>query len=281
LIDFLTNEQGTGSRELSTKASLMNLPQGVNKEKLQANWDKLEAIFNQQKSANRVSETATAASKDTIFHTDFKQKLTEIDLLHSKPLKNLQGVSREEGIKGEQAESSELSGAKTSQNKNPNLGIGFDGKIVTGNVADGKTVAIPVWEQISNVFREQISSRNRELKELDIQLHPADLGRIRIGLRWENGQVHLQVHASEAATSLIIQNQLTELRHTLTNQGVNCGMLQMGQQGRDQQQNQNHQGDQFHRTNDSYPNQIEDEEQFPVVNLPSHGELNNRINVTA
>jgi len=295
LIDFLTNEQGTRSQELSPKASSLltvlnqimsqvqetNIPQGVNKEMLQANSDKLEAIFNQPKRAGHVSETATATSKDTIFYPDSKQKLAEIDLLQSKSLKNLQGVSSEEGSKGDQAESSELSGVKTSQNQNSNLGIGFDGKIVTGNVADGKTVAIPVWEQISNVFREQVSSRNRELKELDIQLHPADLGRIRIGLRWENGQVHMQVHASEAVTGQLIQNQLTELRNTLTNQGVNCGMLEMGQQGKDQQQNQNHQENQFHRQHDAYTNQIEDEEQLPIVTLPSSGELNNRINVTA
>jgi len=281
LIDFLTNQQRTGSQALGPQASSLlmvlnqiisqvqetNLPQGDNNEILQANSDKLEAIFNQAKT-----------SKETSLHTDLKQEFAEIDLLHSNPLKNLQGVSNEEGLIGEQAESSELSGVKTSQNLG--LGIGLDGKIVTGNVADGKTVAIPVWEQISNVFREKISSRNQELKELDIQLHPADLGRIRIGLRWENGQVHLQVHASEAATGQIIQNQLSELRNTLTNQGVNCGELQMGQQGRDQQQNQNHQGDQF-STNHSYTNQIEDEEQFSVVNSPSHGELNSRINVTA
>ena len=297
LIDFLTNEQSTRGREISTKVTSLltvlnqmvnqvqetNIPREVVKEMLQANSNKPEAVFNQPKNTSHTSETIKGASEDTVLHSDFKQKLAEIDLLHSKPLKNLQGVNNEEGNKGDQADSSEFSGVKAShnQNLNQNVSIGSDAKIVTSNVADGKTVATPVWEQISNVLREQVSSRNRELKELDIQLHPADLGRIRIGLRWENGQVHLQVHASEAATGQILQNQLTELRNTLTNQGVNCGMLQMGQQGRDQQHNQNHQGDQFQRTNDSYTDQIENEEQFPVVNLPSQGELNNRVNVTA
>jgi len=283
LMDFLTSQQRTGSQPLGTQASSSmavlspaisqvretTLSQVDNSEILQANNDKLEAIFKNAKT-----------SMGTSFHTDPMQEFAELDLLHSNPIKNLQGVSNEEGLIGEQAESSEFSGVKTFSN--PNSGMGFDGKIVTGNVADGKTAGIPVWEQISNVFREKVTSRNQELKELDIQLHPADLGRIRIGLRWENGQIHLQVHASEAATGQIIQSQLSELRNTLTNQGVNCGELQMGQQGRDQQQNQNHQGEQFYSTNPSYMNQTEDvEQQFPFVDLPSPGEPNNRINVTA
>ncbi|HBV85990.1 MAG TPA: hypothetical protein DEF42_04830 [Desulfosporosinus sp.] len=278
LLDFLTKEQGDGNRELSPKSSALltvlnqvlnqvpeaNVPRGVVKEMLQADSNELEAIIKQPKIDSNVSDKATSVSKDIMVHGDFKQKLAEIDQLHSKPLK---------------AEPSDT-GVKASQNQDINPGIGLEGKIQAVSVAEGKTSGIPVWEQISNVFRERVSSRNHELKELDIQLHPADLGRIRIGLRWENGQVHLQVHASEAATSQILQSQLTELRNTLTNQGVNCGTLQMGQQGREQQQNQNHQ-EQFHRTQDSNTNLIEDEDPLTVLNLPSHADLNNRINVTA
>lgn len=147
------------------------------------------------------------------------------------------------------------------------------------NVVNGKTVAVPVWEQISTAFREQVLSKQPAVKELDIQLHPVDLGKIQIAMRWENGQVHLQVRASEATTAQLLQSQLPELRQSFSNQGVNCGMLQMGQDGSRQQ---NSHGDEsqrrFHKN--TYPN--EDEDLISATKPLSFGQDEiNRINVTA
>ncbi|GAB6152479.1 hypothetical protein JCM17380_12290 [Desulfosporosinus burensis] len=295
LLDFLSTEQGNGGKELNTKAASLlvvlnqilsqvqekSVPQGVIKEMLAAKGGGIETLFSQPKSSSLVVETAVTAGKGPSFEFDSKQKLAQIDLQQSNPLlKNVQGDTGEEMAKGVIAEFTELSGVKTSQNQSQSLGIGAVGTTVMGNVLDGKTVAIPVWEQISNVLREQLTNRHSELKELDIKLHPADLGRIQIGLRWENGQVHLQVYASEAATGQVLQNQLSELRHTLTSQGVNCGTLQMGQHGGDQQQNR--QGNESQRTLDLNTNLSEDEEAIPGINPFSPGpDGNNRLNVTA
>ncbi|HBW36414.1 flagellar hook-length control protein FliK [Desulfosporosinus sp. BICA1-9] len=301
LLDFLSTEQGNGGKELNTKAASLlvvlnqilsqvqekSVPPGVIKEMLAAKGGGIETLFSQQKSSSLVAETAVTAvttetaGKSSLFKFNSKQKLAQMDLQQSNPLlKNVQGDTGEEIAKGVIAESAELSGVKTSQNQSQSLGIGAVGNTVMGNVTDGKTVAIPVWEQISNVLREQLTNRHTELKELDIKLHPADLGRIQIGLRWENGQVHLQVYASEAATGQVLQNQLSELRHTLTSQGVNCGTLQMGQHGGDQQQNR--QGNESQRTLDLNTNLSEDEEAIPGINPFSPGpDGNNRLNVTA
>lgn len=165
------------------------------------------------------------------------------------------------------------------QNQNSSAGVAVASNILAANVAEGKSVTVPVWEQISTVVREQTLDRHQALKALDIQLHPADLGKIHIAMRWENGQVYLQVQASEAATGQLLQNQLSDLRQALASQGVNCGMLQMGQGGEGQQ---NHRGDEHQRTLKQNILPDEDEIIFPVINpLSPEQDGINRINVTA
>src|SRR5665648_847909 len=188
-------------------------------------------------------------------------------------------VPQEEFQKGDSKQLAELSGNKEIKSQSSNVNVGVISNLVVANVAEGRTNAIPVWEQISNVLREQVLNKQLTVKELEIKLHPADLGKIQIGMRWENGQLHLVVQASEASTGQLLQNQLSNLRQNLTDQGVNCGMLQMGQGGERQQ---NPQGDASQRTftQSSEPN--EDENVFPVTNPLSLGQgESNRVNVMA
>ncbi|MDQ7096214.1 flagellar hook-length control protein FliK [Desulfosporosinus sp. PR] len=128
--------------------------------------------------------------------------------------------------------------ATLGQNSSNTLGVTANSEPV--NVASGKTGGVPVWEQVSSVLREQLTNRQQDLKELDIQLHPAELGKIHINLRWDNGLVHLEVQASQADTRQGLQSHLSDLRHSLTEQGVSCGTLNMGMDG---EQRQNQRGD--------------------------------------
>jgi len=59
-------------------------------------------------------------------------------------------------------------------------------------VPEGKSAASAVWEQITNALRDQLLHRQEGIRQLDLQLHPAELGKIQIALRWENGQLHMQ-----------------------------------------------------------------------------------------
>lgn len=224
-------------------------------------------------------DTTAAKGKDTAVGTIVQQKSDGMQPTENKDLKIMQSPFREELQKGDNKQPTELSGVKEVQNMNTSLGIGLASNTFVTNVAEGKTIQLPVWEQISTVFREQFTNRHQELKELEIKLHPADLGKIQIAMRWENGQVHLQVQASEAATSQLLQSQLSELRQSLTSNGINCGMLQMGQSGERQQ---NPQGDGSQRTFEQTSDFIEDEELIEA--LPTHFQGSdeiNRINVTA
>jgi len=218
--------------------------------------------------------------KDPTSLPNAQQKSDGMPLQDIKTSKIFQGSFRDEVQTGERKQSTEVTGVKDVQNLNSTVGVGVASNLVATNVADGKTIALPVWEQIVTVvIREQGMDRHQALKELNIQLHPADLGKIQIGMRWENGQVHLVVHASVAATGQLLQNQLSDLRQNLTNQGVNCGMMQMGQ-GEERQQNS--QGNESQKTFNQYTHPNGDEDLIPVTNyLSLESEGINRLNVTA
>lgn len=84
-----------------------------------------------------------------------------------------------------------------------------------------------------------------QIKELSIQLHPAELGKMNFSVRLENGQVHLFITASESSTANFLQNNLTDLRQGLSQSGINFGTLEMGYQhnGKDNPQGQYHHGE--------------------------------------
>jgi flagellar hook-length control protein FliK len=101
-------------------------------------------------------------------------------------------------------------------------------------------VDLPIWAQVARNIHEKAYQARPHLRELDIQLHPAELGQIRLSLTWEDGQVHLRVTASELGTGQMLQSNLSELRDNLTQLGIQCGMLEMGLG--DQQKNSREQG---------------------------------------
>jgi flagellar hook-length control protein FliK len=299
LLDILVAEIGTGNLALNTKAATLLaaltpfLRQGVEDSKAPHVMNEMievegsifapKAKGSSESFAKHLNGTdldlVTKQVKDTAFLTNVQQKSDGMLPQENKTPKIFQGALREDVQKGDSMPSTEVSGAKDIKNQNSSAGIGVASSLVATNVTDGKSVAIPVWEQISTVVREQVMDRRQALKELNIQLHPADLGKIQIGMRWENGQVHLVVQASEAATGQLLQNQLSDLRQNLINQGVNCGMLQMGQGGERQQ---NPRGDESHRTFNQNTDQNEGEDQSSVSNSLSLGQDGiNRINVTA
>lgn len=203
-----------------------------------------------------VKDTATALPANS------QQKSEGANLQESKIFKNVQGVSNEDAHKGEVTQFTGSSEVNDVQNQS--IGVGVTSNTLAANVADGRTFGVPVLEQISTVLREQVLNKQDSIKDFDIQLHPEDLGKIQIVMRWENGQVHIQVQASEAATGQLLQNHLSDLRHTLTGQGVNCGMLQMGQGGA-QQQNNSH-GNEFNRSFNQNTHPNKEEELVPTIN---------------
>lgn len=82
-----------------------------------------------------------------------------------------------------------------------------------------------IWDQVINLLNKQDYN---QVKELSIQLNPADLGKVNFSVRLENGQIHMVIHASENSTANFLQNNLAELRNNLLQSGIDCGTLEMG-----------------------------------------------------
>lgn len=87
---------------------------------------------------------------------------------------------------------------------------------------------IPPWEQLAKAFKDAGLNAGNSVKSLEIQLQPEDLGKISVLLHWDNGQVNLQVQASESATAKMLQSHAGDLRQSLESMGVACGRFDMG-----------------------------------------------------
>lgn len=241
-----------------------------------------EVLQNHLKDTGIDLEAISNLQKEVISQDKVQQRFQGTDLRENKLVHNdFHDLLNEEVNNAKHLKSTDSLGLNDNQAQPAGVGIGTTGTANLVHLAsvDGKINAVPLWEQITTVLREQAMSKQQALKELDIQLHPAELGNIRIFLRWESGQVHLQVQASEAATGQLLQNQLSDLRQNLIDQGVNCGSLQMGQGGDGQQRSQ---GDEDRRTLQQSNLTIEDDDQIAINNPHSLGlDGTKRINVTA
>ena len=302
LLDALIKGVGTGNPELTAKVAEvfealnpllrqgfedLKVPQGIKEIITKVEGSMIDAAAKGTAESplkpmigTKLDVAAAIQLKETAFVSNIQQnpqKSGVMDTMGRIPY-NISLANPREEVQGDSRQPTEVSGIKDIKNEYLSIGIGAASNLVASNIADGKSVSVPVWEQISTAFRQQVMNRHQELKELDIQLHPADLGKIQIGMRWENGQVHLQIQASDAATGQLLQKQLSDLRQNLTDQGVNCGMLQMGQGG----QRHNHQGEEPQSPFNQNTRVNEDEDLIGVTNQRSleQDEIN-RINVMA
>jgi flagellar hook-length control protein FliK len=145
----------------------------------------------------------------------------------------------------------------------------------------------PVWVQVAQEIQQNVPTARTPLRELDIQLHPAELGHIRIALTWDNGQVHLRMAASEAGTGQTLQATLPDLRQSLTGMGIQCGMMQMGFGDHRQNPQQGQQRESMTRLKDERNNEISSTLLPLELETPLQGKYsgsssdNYRINVTA
>jgi flagellar hook-length control protein FliK len=145
---------------------------------------------------------------------------------------------------------------------------------------------LPIWAQVARDIHEKAFKTRPHIKDLEIQLHPAELGQIRLSLTWEDGRVHMKMSASEHGTGQILQSNLTELRDNLSQLGIQCGMIEMGlgdQQKNSRQHKEQEAQPQFQNNpEDSRGIQnITELESLSGSDLIQSQEASNRINVTA
>ena len=69
--------------------------------------------------------------------------------------------------------------------------------------------------------------------EVTLDLHPDDLGAIRVELSVEHQTVHLTLHAAEPATAALLARALPDLRSALADAGLQAGHVGVGPGGGD------------------------------------------------
>ncbi|MFH7565546.1 flagellar hook-length control protein FliK [Oceanimonas smirnovii] len=99
-------------------------------------------------------------------------------------------------------------------------------------------------EQNARQLSQQVQVMvNKELQEADIRLNPSELGGMRIQLKFEQGEVSMQIQAQHAQARDMLEQAMPRLRDMLNQQGIQLGQGQVGsfagqQQGTAQNGNQ-------------------------------------------
>jgi len=147
--------------------------------------------------------------------------------------------------------------------------------------------AMRVMEQVLEVLQKQDLKPLKEVKELTIQLQPAELGKVNISLKMENGSLNLVINTSEQTTGMLLQNSIQDLKDSLAQIGVTCGSFEMNYQSEGQQGTWAQFTEQYTENriyNEDYDSDLTETEMFSQLSLNSYAGYNNsgyRINIRA
>ena len=113
---------------------------------------------------------------------------------------------------------------------------------LTDEVTGFRTEASDIANQIMENMRANIRP---DVTELEMNLHPASLGNVRVNLTAQNGQVTAQFLAQNETVRAAIESQVVQLRETLEAQGVRIEQVEVAvasqgfDRNRDNSQGQN------------------------------------------
>lgn len=136
------------------------------------------------------------------------------------------------------------------------------------------------WEQVLDILKKQELNNIKEIKKISIELQPAELGKVQVSLRMENGQIHLVLNASEQATGTMLQNNLHDLKNGLAQMGVACGSFEMSNQTNGEPDT----GREYAYNDRGLGYNLQEEESSSLAAVSSYYSLNGsggRINVSA
>jgi flagellar hook-length control protein FliK len=66
---------------------------------------------------------------------------------------------------------------------------------------------------------------------LELRLHPRDLGAVQVNVDVRNGEISIQMHATDAAARDALRGGLSDLRQQLEDQGLRAGSMEVGSGG--------------------------------------------------
>lgn len=216
-------------------------------------------------------------------------KISKNEALGSVQPSTLKGVFFKEIQQENKASTQRLSAEEANAQDSVTNGFGISGQVKENAQLQAKVenkAELPIWAQVARDIQEKAFQARPHIRELDIQLHPAELGQVRLSLRWEDGQVHLRMTASESGTGQMLQSNFSELRENLSQLGIQCGMLEMslGDQQRNTRDQQGQEASNQARGNQEEPLEVQNSYESDTLSgtgLHESKEISNRINVTA
>ena len=84
-----------------------------------------------------------------------------------------------------------------------------------------------VGQQVQDGFLQAMRSN---VRRLDVELHPAELGAITLTLTMRNGEVSAQIRSEKSETAELVSQQLENIRINLEQQGFKVDKLEVGLQ---------------------------------------------------
>ena len=117
-----------------------------------------------------------------------------------------------------------------------------DFTVLTEEVSSFRTEASDIANQIMESMRANIRP---DVTELEMNLHPASLGNVRVNLTAQNGQVTAQFLAQNETVRAAIESQVVQLRESLEAQGIRIEQVEVAvssqgfDRNRDNSQGQN------------------------------------------
>jgi flagellar hook-length control protein FliK len=97
----------------------------------------------------------------------------------------------------------------------------------SGQNSTGQTVKLNEpgsIRELANVVRSRIGSNNSSML---LRLDPPELGKLRIDVQMRNGQFTVRLEAQTQAGHDALQSRLTDLRHTLEQQGIQLNQVEV------------------------------------------------------
>ncbi|SCY64952.1 hook-length control protein FliK [Lachnospiraceae bacterium XBB2008] len=95
---------------------------------------------------------------------------------------------------------------------------------MTEEVTGFRTEAADIAEQIMESMRANIRA---DVTELEMNLHPASLGNVRVNLQAQNGQITAQFLAQNETVRAAIESQVVQLRESLEAQGIKIEQVEV------------------------------------------------------
>lgn len=115
----------------------------------------------------------------------------------------------------------------------------------TASAGTDRVVVAPSQQEVSRVV-QQVARHLEEMvhtraQSLTLQLHPEELGQLRITVTLREGSIHTYIVADSSSVRQILESNLSQLHHALQQRGLQLGALQVSVQGDGRQSLTQHQ----------------------------------------